>query len=51
MSKHCSDSKSRKSKKADALHRDLARDVALDKINPKRERHLQHHRDRMAGLN
>ena len=45
-----SDSKSRKSKKAVELHRDLARDIALDKIKPKRDRHIQHRKAWHAGL-
>ena len=45
-----SDSKSRKSKKAVELHRELARDVALDKIKSKRDRHMQDRKDWHAGL-
>lgn len=49
--KHITNSRDRKTRKYRAIHLDLARDVALAKVKTKRESHIQHRKNWLAGLN
>jgi len=49
--KHITNRRDRESAKYKKLHANLTRDVALAKVKTKRETHIQHRKDWLAGLN